>query len=1516
MASSTSRVPLADNGRTRIRTATCDPNQLRLFPTSDTADSRIHEQEAESRKRSLAASPSNHPAGQLAKIVQEHINAGRAFNSETLFRIATDAYEGTLSGRAFTVREAYDAAELGFNQWIRQHGFRTDVEEGQARKDLRLIEQAWTLMPAQTYRDQQQLLYQQFSTPAPYAYVCAWAAGVCSEDIFLEPSAGTGSLLVYALNVDAYYYANELAVRRLTILRELIGEREDLDLLLFNENAEHLNAILPAHIRPTVVLMNPPFSQTAGRLGYRRVAKEGTEHVRQALVRLSDGGRLVTILGHNVRQGPQAFEDLFNTLSAGEYIVRANVEVDGTLYRKCGTTFDTRVLVIDKRPVFEDGLVVTGRAESARALLDLLAPVRPLRAYMEPITPLPTPADHTHPVIYTRPTGRERVQADRPRPALLLDTDTQGSAPLHRGRGELEAVEALGVRPAPRNEARGALTASVFDAYVPHVQVQGARPHPTRLVESAAMAAAAPPPCTYAPRLPHRIVDAGQLSDAQLEAICYAGQTHSEALPEGPRCGFFLGDGTGVGKGRSVAGVILDNFLQGRRRALWISENRSLRQDALRDWMALGQPAHHLFDLGDCKGPVRRSEGVMFVSYDTLKGKPRNGKGMDRMEQVIGWLTAPTRERPDGIPDEEFDGVIVFDEAHNLQNALDTKGARGMKKASGRALAGLDLQRRLPNARVVYVSATGATEVANLAYAERLGLWGRGTPFPTVNAFVEKVSAGGIAAMELVAKDLKAMGLYVARSISYHGVEYRTLVHDLSDYQVRMYDKLAEAWQVVLRALDRALEVTKANKSGAAKSAAYSQFWGAHQHFFLHVLVALSGPSLIRDMERRLGEGKSCVVQLVSTMEAATERAFARAIRDGEDVADLDVTPRDQLLQYVQASFPTTQYEEYEDDEGRIRSRVVTDSRGNPIENPEAVRERNRLMAEVGSIVVPHGILDQLLDHFGHERVAEVTGRSRRFVRVVQDGVEQVVQQRRSRSACNADVDEFMAGKKRVLVFSQAGGTGRSYHADLAAQNQEQRVLYCVEPGWSSSRCVQGMGRVHRSNQRIEPELVLVTTNLKAQRRFLSTIARRLDQLGALTKGQRQTASQGLLSADFNLETPLARAALYNWFVDVYNGNVPGVTLDIVQEQMGLRILDAEGQLNQDAIPDVPKFLNRLLSLRTDVMDTVFDSWYRQLEVAIEAAREAGKLDVGVETITAERVVATGVQHVYTQPRTGAKTHVVSLELTRQTEITPWDEVWAKAREAQVLGFFAGFAVNKKSEHVYALLRAGSRTREEGQVTERIRRLGVRSNRLFDREEVLGEGGGYRPAQPDEAKRLWELEVEAAPAFYSEPVHLVTGAVLPIWDRIAGPPRIYRVQLTEDSEYGQAGERMIGRVIAPDHLSATLKALGAEQRKVEIAPAELAECLLRGVRAELSCGWVLKRRRTAGEWRIELVGPDFDAMRELEEDGVFVEVHAFKTRFFVPTGTRAEEVLGRITAFRPVVEMLEPDQAPSDGDRG
>ena len=140
----------------------------------------------------------------------------------------------------------------------------------------------------------------------------------------------------------------------------------------------------------------------------------------------------------------------------------------------------------------------------------------------------------------------------------------------------------------------------------------------------------------------------------------------------------------------------------------------------------------------------------------------------------------------------------MFDESHAMQNAAGEKSERGDRAPSQQGRAGLRLQHALPSARILYVSATGATTVHNLAYAQRLGLWGGADfPFATRAEFVEAIEAGGVAAMEVLARDLKALGLYAARSLSFEGIEYELVEHQLTSEQVRFYDAYAAAFQVI-----------------------------------------------------------------------------------------------------------------------------------------------------------------------------------------------------------------------------------------------------------------------------------------------------------------------------------------------------------------------------------------------------------------------------------------------------------------------------------------------------------------------------------------------------------------------------------------------------------------------------------------------------------------------------------------------------------------------------------------------
>lgn len=57
------------------------------------------------------------------------------------------------------------------------------------------------------------------------------------------------------------------------------------------------------------------------------------------------------------------------------------------------------------------------------------------------------------------------------------------------------------------------------------------------------------------------------------------------------------GDGAGVGKGRTVAGIIYENFLRGRERAIWVSVSNDLKYDAERDLSDIGASNIEVFAL-------------------------------------------------------------------------------------------------------------------------------------------------------------------------------------------------------------------------------------------------------------------------------------------------------------------------------------------------------------------------------------------------------------------------------------------------------------------------------------------------------------------------------------------------------------------------------------------------------------------------------------------------------------------------------------------------------------------------------------------------------------------------------------------------------------------------------------------------------------------------------------------------------------------------------------------------------
>ncbi|MGP4689467.1 strawberry notch-like NTP hydrolase domain-containing protein [Agrobacterium pusense] len=1442
-----------------------------------------------------------HAAGQIASLLEQ----GQVVTSADLRQIMTEVFGGSDAEGLWLWKDAYEATEAAQVLFLRK--FRSIASRAQAPQlALAMLTKVARLLPTHTRRSEESRALQQFSTPIPLAYVTSRAAGITPADMVLEPSAGTGLMAIFVELAGARLALNEYAAARHSLLEQLFP-----GVPVSQHDAAHIDDYLERAIRPSVVLMIPPFS--AGVHVEGRVADAAWRHLTSAFARLAPGGRLVAITGASLSPDNPAWRDAFFRLQ-GQGTVLFTAAIDGSVYAPHGTTMKTRLTFIDKVPA-EDPAQLAPSEGTARDLETLLGWINDLPQRSPSFVPSSIGAF-----------SNDIRRAGTMRPAAVTMPSVGGlTKPSIIGRSipvEDDIIElSYEQRDAqPKDDATAA--DGIYESYrLQSIHIPDAKPHPDRLVESVAMASVAPPKPSYRPHLPKRVVAGGDLSDAQLESVIYAGEAHSgylaghwsvdasfdnlKAVAADAqnavrfRRGWFLGDGTGAGKGRQAAGIILDNWLKGRRRHVWISKSDKLIEDAQRDWGALGQETLLVTPLSRFRQgkPIKLEEGILFTTFATLRTDEREGR-RSRVQQIVDWLgqEAGSGEAATGNA-RSFDGVIIFDEGHAMANAAGGKTERGDKAASQQGRAGLRLQRALPDARVVYVSATGASEVESLAYAERLGLWGSSDfPFPTRSEFIAAIEDGGVAAMEVLARDLKAMGLYASRSLSFEGVEYEILEHELTEEQIRIYDSYAEAFQVIHNHLDAAMEASGiTGKSGTlnknAKAAARSAFESSKQRFFNHLLTSMKTPALLEATAADLKDGHAAIVQLVSTGAALTERRLAQIPTEEWGDLQVDVTPREYVIDYLMHSFPVQLFEEFSDADGNLSSRPVHDANGNPVICREAERRRDELVETLGSLPAIPTALDQIVQHFGTGKVAEITGRSRRIVRREDSSaIARYAVQSRPGSANLDEARAFMDDEKGILVFSDAGGTGRSYHADLAVKNQRLRLHNLLEAGWRADVAIQGLGRSHRTNQKQPPRFRMIATNVKAERRFLSTIARRLDTLGAITRGQRQTGGQGMFRSEDNLESHYARDALRQFYGLLHAGRIEGCSLDQFESITGLSLTSEEGGL-KDELPPIQTFLNRMLALTIGMQNVLFEAFEQLLAARIEGAITAGIYDQGLETITADSMTVTERRLIYTHPVTSAQSHLLTIE--RRDRNAPMDI--AEVQKLVQQDPRAKLMINGKSGRPAVMVPTRSIMQDDGSIQPRVSLIRPIDELRFEVRQL--EETNWEEADEQAFAEAWDAEVAAVPEFSTSTMHIVSGLLLPIWKLL--PQDFCRVRRLQTDD----GERIVGRVIAPDRLAGLCRNFGIDQTKVLSADQAWASLVDGSSIVGLASDMTLRRVRVMNEYRVELTGFT-DGMRDwLRSVGLFSEMINWKLRFFLPVTDEGAAILSKVMQRHRLIDV-------------
>lgn len=564
--------------------------------------------------------------------------------------------------------------------------------------------------------------------------------------------------------------------------------------------------------------------------------------------------------------------------------------------------------------------------------------------------------------------------------------------------------------------------------------------HPVAVSESANMAATPLPPLQY--ELHPSVVNIAShsvISSLQLETASYAAQAITRA---NSGKAFFLGDATGVGKTRTTIAAILDRVAKSRDKGapgfkvLWVSCRLDLEKDVLNTLRAMESQTgvnsamkwSKYTDLRKTRNSRRNSKlssedsfgDLMFITYGALRtgisGWDTSNASM--LNGVIKWI------------DGASESIIVFDEAHVS------------KTPSSSTHAGVCiLQNCAPRSGIIYCTATAASDIGNLSYMTRLGLFGEydGSPFFTHSECCRCLRKGGPSALEMVALHLKSRGLYVSRVLKnpssappMHGPPITVRI---SPQQRNMYNSFCDAW---------------VNRPTLNRHPMYNTM---KQSFFLRLMTSFKAQGIIPYVRSAVSEGWSVVISMQNT-------------GDGK---------------------------------GSTSCKNLMDTCEVP----------------TSGCFMPYDALDILILELhraqGIGPVAEITGRRGRMEHS-EDGA--VVQVSRTSKQIRQEVSDFQSGAIKVAILTAAGGTGMSLHATQASSKRRLHIM--LELPWSSEALVQQCGRTHRTGETVPPLYRIVTLDVPADQRVAHTVSKRLESLGALSRGDRnhQQVHPGIRSVD------------------------------------------------------------------------------------------------------------------------------------------------------------------------------------------------------------------------------------------------------------------------------------------------------------------------------------------------------------------------------------------------------------------
>lgn len=598
--------------------------------------------------------------------------------------------------------------------------------------------------------------------------------------------------------------------------------------------------------------------------------------------------------------------------------------------------------------------------------------------------------------------------------------------------------------------------------------------------------------------------------------------------------GFIIGDQTGIGKGRVVAGVIRW-ALQNGKTPIFVTEKPNLYGDMFRDLTDIGvsdvRPvmtnADEKIPLDESGNNVLRSSGSKKHNADLARMAAEASLGDHNMIfTTYSQMQTLKGERTDRMKFLEAfaqGGVVIFDESHNAGgNDASTRNKKDKDASTKEGRAAFARQIAALASGVFYSSATYAKRpsVMDLYFKTDMAIAVEGN----ITKLPGAIQAGGVPLQQAVAAMLAKAGQYIRRERSFKGVEYDTVVSPVDRRSaeaiatvmraVQSFDGIKEAAvERLKKEAKREAKLVSMDGSTGGAGAESTNFTAIMHNLIDQMLLALKADQAADMAIEALKRGEKPVITVSNTMGSFIESYVEDAGLVSGD--RLGLSFKDLMARYLERSRDVT----IKDVSGNKFRRPLTDEELgiHGVSFFKAVKKTiaNSPIADT----VPISPIDWLhyrLRDAGYSS-GEITGRTV-TVEYRKDG-EAVYRTRSGRETSIAGrrkaISAFNGGTMDAIILNQAGSTGLSLHASEKFKDQRRRTMVIAQAEKNIDTHMQMLGRVHRTGQVVAPRYQQMVADIPAEKRPAAVLAKKMASLNANTTASRSSQFTSKDTVDF-----------------------------------------------------------------------------------------------------------------------------------------------------------------------------------------------------------------------------------------------------------------------------------------------------------------------------------------------------------------------------------------------------------------